>query len=108
MLGAVHLVDTLLPALATGTEDREDLMDEHARHMGHAYDVFATLIHSFYHSSLLQDLFFADAQDPLLRKGLTTVLAGDVWRDDNPFQRMLMSSKRRRKTLVPDLGSAAR
>lgn len=105
MLGATHLVDELLPALASGTEDREDLMDAHARHMAHGYNVFATLIHSFYHSRLLHGLFFTNDQDAMLRKGLTSVLAGDVWRDDNPFQRMLMGSKRRRREIMPQAGS---
>ncbi len=102
MLGAELLVDTLVPALRSGTEDRSDLLDAHQQHMGVGYNVFATLIHSFYHSNLLRDLFFAEEQDPLLRKGLTTVLAGDLWRDDNPFQEKLMGSARRRKILVDD------
>ena len=108
MLGGAHLVDVLSPALKRGDEARPDLMDDHARHMGHAYNVFATLVNSFYNSQLLHGLFFSEEQDPMLRKGLTSVLAGDVWRDDNPFQTMLMSSKRRRKELVPELvGPAA-
>ncbi len=101
MLAAEHIVDILVPALERGTEARPDLLDEHARHMSVAYDVFATLIHSFYHSNFLHDLFFSRDQDPLLRRGLTSVLAADVWRTDNPFQEMLMSSKRRRKELAP-------
>jgi hypothetical protein len=103
MVGAAHLVDALLPALRAGTEDDPGLMDAHVKHMGHAYNVFATLIRSFYHTSLLHGLFFAPEQDPILRKGLTTVLAGDVWRNDNPFQEKLMASQRRRFELVPDL-----
>jgi flavin-dependent dehydrogenase len=101
MVGAAHLVDALVPALRTKSEDDPALMDAHARHVGHAYNVFATLINSFYHTSLLHGLFFAPEQDPILRKGLTTVLAADVWRDDNPFQQKLMGSKRRVVTLVP-------
>ena len=108
MVGAEHLVDALVPALRDGTEGRPDLADEHARHMSIAYDVFATLIQSFYHSDLLHGLFFAKEQDPILRKGLTSVLAADVWRTDNPFQDMLMSSKRRRRELPPtQVGSGA-
>ena len=108
MVGALHMVDTLVPALRAGTEAEPSLMDEHARHVGHAYDVFATLINSFYHTSLLHGLFFfrSEDQDRELRKGLTSVLAGDVWRDDNPFQEKLMSSKRRRVQLVPQLHSS--
>ncbi|UJR85398.1 NAD(P)/FAD-dependent oxidoreductase [Sandaracinus amylolyticus] len=101
MVGASHLVDALIPALREEREADPALMDAHAKHVGHAYDVFATLINSFYHTGLLHGLFFAPEQDPMLRKGLTSVLAGDVWRDDNPFQQKLMSSKRRVISLPP-------
>jgi flavin-dependent dehydrogenase len=108
MVGAAHLVDTLVPALRGGREADPALMDAHARHLGHAYDVFATLINSFYHTGLLHGLFFAPEQDAELRRGLTSVLAGDVWRDDNAFQQKLMESKRRRIELVPRLLADAR
>ena len=106
MVGAADLVERLLPALKDGSEARVDLMDAHATHLAHAYNVFATLINSWYHTSLLHGLFFSAEQDVHLRKGVTSVLAGDVWRDDNPFQRKLMASVRRRKILVPELGAA--
>jgi len=102
VLGAELLVDTLTPALRRGTEECADLLDAHQRHMGVGYNVFATLIQNFYHSNLLHDLFFSRDQDPLLRRGLTSVLAGDLWRDDTPFQEKLMGSVRRRKILVDD------
>lgn len=104
MLSGELLARVLAHALKAGTESRADLMDEHVRHMGVGYNVFATLIKTFYHSDLLHDLVFSKDQDPALRKGLTSVLAGDLWRTDNPFQNMLMSSPRRRKILVPDAG----
>lgn len=103
MVGGAHLVDQLVPALREGREHGAALMDAHATHVGHAYNVFATLINSFYHTSLLHGLFFAPEQDAMLRKGLTSVLAGDVWRSDNPFQEKLMGSLRRRVELVPHL-----
>ncbi len=101
MLGAAHLVDALVPALADSREAASDLLDDHVRHMAHAYDVFATLIHAWYHSNLLHHLFFAPEPDPMMLRGVTSVLAGDVWRSDNPFQEKLMASKRRRQELVP-------
>jgi len=102
MLSGELLAHVLAQALNAGTESEPDLMDAHQRHMGVGYNVFATLIKTFYHSDLLHDLVFSRDQDEALRKGLTTVLAGDLWRTDNPFQNMLMSSQRRRKILVPD------
>ena len=106
MVGSADLVDRLVPALRDGSEARADLMNEHASHLAHGYNVFATLINSWYHTSLLHGLFFSSEQDAHLRKGVTSVLAGDVWRDDNPFQQKLMASVRRRKILVPELQPA--
>lgn len=102
MLSAELLAQVLGPAFAEGREAEPDLLDPHLRHMGVGYNVFATLIHTFYHSDLLHDLVFSREQDPAIRRGLTSVLAGDLWRTDNPFQNMLMGSHRRRKILVPD------
>lgn len=108
MVGAAHVADALVPALEEGTEARADLMDAHALHMAHAYEAFATLVNSWYHTSLLHMLFFSPRPDPVWKKGLTAMLAGDVWRSDNAFQDMLMSSKRRRKELVPELATGPR
>lgn len=96
MMGALHAVDDLVPALKEGREGDPHLMASHTAHMTHGYEVFATLILSLYQRRLLPGLFFTEDQESELRKGLTTVLAGDVWRDDNPFQNMLWSSGRRR------------
>ncbi len=103
MVGATDVADTVLEALAKSDEARADLMDAHAIHMMHAYNTFATLVNSWYHTSLLHTLFFSPEPNLEWKKGLTSILAGDVWRDDNAFQTMLLSSKRRRKELVPDL-----
>jgi hypothetical protein len=58
-----------------------------------AYDSFEQLIRRFYHTRLVSHLFFARTPDPQLRRGLISMLAGDVWRDDNPFQDMLRGSR---------------
>ena len=103
MVGTADMIDVLLPAMREGREAAPELMNAHVLHLAHGYDVFATLVNSWYHTTLLHGLFFAKEQDALLRRGVTSVLAGDVWRDDNPFQQKLMSSKRRKKVLVPEL-----
>lgn len=106
MVGAADVADTLIDALANNDEARADLMDPHALKMMHAYTTFATLVNSWYHTSLLHTLFFSPEPNLEWKKGLTSILAGDVWRDDNVFQTMLLSSKRRRKELVPHLVSS--
>lgn len=93
MLGAEKAVDMLLPALTAGEEANAELMAPWSLHMQPAYDAFEQLIRRFYHSRMVHHLFFAAEPDPALRRGLISVLAGDVWRRDNPFQTMLEGSR---------------
>jgi len=93
MLGAEKAVALLLAALDAGNEADPRLMAPWATHMQPAYDAFEQLIRRFYHTRLVAHLFFAAEPDPALRRGLISVLAGDVWRRDNPFQTMLEASR---------------
>lgn len=93
MMGAERTVDLLVPALAAGREADPALMAPVHGTMQVAYDSFEQLIRRFYHTRLVSHLFFAKTPDPQLRRGLISMLAGDVWRDDNPFQDMLRSSR---------------
>jgi flavin-dependent dehydrogenase len=95
MLGAEAVSDRLTPALAEGREDDPDLMKPVWTHMERAYVSMSSLIHAFYHTGLVRNLFFSKKPDPLMRAGLITILSLDVWRDDNPFQDMLLRSRRR-------------
>lgn len=96
MLGGERLADRLGAALVAGTEGDPDLMDGLSESMEIAYQSFASLVGSFYHRRLVQNLFFAENPDPVYRAGLISILAGDVFRDDNAFQKMLLSSERHR------------
>lgn len=95
MMGATELAQVLGAALSEGREHDPELLTGVEQKMQQAYDVFGALIHSFYHTNLVQNLFFYDDPDPTLRAGLISVLAGDVWRDDNAFQNMILRSARR-------------
>lgn len=93
MLGAERAADALIPALQRGDEADPQLLAAGYARMQVAYDSFEQLIRRFYHTRLVPHLFFARAPDPLLRRGLISMLAGDVWRSDNPFQDMLRGSR---------------
>jgi flavin-dependent dehydrogenase len=95
MLGAEAAVDLLVPALDRGEEADAALMAPWSEHMRVAYESFEQLIRRFYHTRMVSHLFFAAEPDPALRRGLISVLAGDVWRADNPFQNMLQASRLR-------------
>jgi flavin-dependent dehydrogenase len=92
---ASELADHLCGSLRQGGESDPDLAAPVASRMKYACRVFGTLVDAFYHTKLVDHLFFAERPDPEMRAGLITTLAGDVWRDDNGFQNRLLSSPRR-------------
>jgi flavin-dependent dehydrogenase len=96
MLGAERLADLLVEALPAGREAGSDFAKPIADHMHRAYVSFASLIWSFYNTNLVDNFFFAKNPRPDIRAGIVTLLSGDAWRADNPFQEMLLNSDRRR------------
>jgi flavin-dependent dehydrogenase len=101
MLGAERLADVLSPALHQGREGEPEAMVELESHMGAAYRSFGSLVHSFYNTDIVRNIFFAESPIADLRSGLISLLAGDVWRGDNRFQSMLLRSSRR---AMPEAG----
>jgi len=95
MAGAERLVELVSPALREETEADPELLAPLEAHMDKAYEIFGAVIRSFYHTNMVDNLFFYDDPDPKLRAGLISVLAGDLWRDDNPFVKLLLRSSRR-------------
>ncbi len=91
-LGAAeHVAESLIPALRTNTEAHPDLMAAHRERMYVAYRTFHTIAHRFYNSRMFDNLFFGDVPDEQMRAGLISLLAGDMWRDDNLFQRAVLA-----------------
>jgi flavin-dependent dehydrogenase len=100
ILGAEQLADLLSPALRVGREAEPELMAPMAAHMQRAYDSFSRLIYRFYNRNIVRNLFFNPSPPARMREGVISVLAADVWREDNPFQDMLL---RGRSQQAPDL-----
>jgi flavin-dependent dehydrogenase len=96
MLGGERFADVLTSALREGREADPELTRPVSEHMAVAYTAFGSLVGAFYQTKLIEHIFFAKDPVPAMRQGLISTLAGDVWRDDNEFQRMLLASKRRR------------
>ncbi len=93
MVGASLVTDTLTRALADECEDAPELMSDVSSDMQRAYQCFTSLIHRFYHRKIVHNLFFSPDPDPLMRRGLISLLAGDVWRTDNPFHDLLLRAR---------------
>jgi flavin-dependent dehydrogenase len=92
MLSGEALADRLGPALDAGSEATPDLMAAHEKRMETGYRSFAGLIGRFYDHAIVRNLFFAGSDSEAYRPGIISVLGGDLWRDDNPFQKLLLSS----------------
>jgi len=92
MLAGESLAGKLSPALRAGTEASPDLLAAHAKRMEIGYKTFAGIVYRFYHAELVHRLFFQETDGEPLRAGITSVLGADFWRDDNPFQQMLLNS----------------
>jgi hypothetical protein len=69
-------------------------MDPMKEKMKRAYDTFAGLVYRFYNTKFVDNIIFGAPKDGRFRDGVISVLAGDVYREDNPFQEMLLQSKR--------------
>jgi flavin-dependent dehydrogenase len=84
----------LIPALEAGSEAEPELMVPVEMSMRKGYDTFAALVYRFYNTNFVDNLIFGAPDEGRLRAGVISVLAGDVFRDDNDFQDMLLSSRR--------------
>jgi flavin-dependent dehydrogenase len=95
LAGGERLADLLAPALAESREGDPDLMAPLAAHMSVAYEAFSRFIQRFYNTGLIDNVLLAERHpSQMFRSGVISVLAADLWRDDNPFQNMLMSARR--------------
>ena len=110
-LGLCHgvwLGEALAEKIRAGHEADPSLAKPVQEKMAHGYTCIGSLVSAFYNTQMIRLLFFAERPIPLMRAGLITMLAGDVWRDDNPLQDMLLKSKRRVFSPGQDLSTALR
>ncbi len=107
MESGARLAELLAPALREGREADPELTASIAAYMRTGYVSMGSLIHSFYNRNLVRNIFFAPNPEPEYRAGLVTLLAGDMWREDNRFRRMLLSSSRRLSAIVELLGESS-
>jgi flavin-dependent dehydrogenase len=93
MLGAQQLVGRLAPAFQAGREADPELNAAAETKMQLGYDSFASLVYRFYNTRFVDNFLMGAPSDGALRPSVTSVLAGDVLRPDNPFRDMLLASR---------------
>jgi flavin-dependent dehydrogenase len=94
VVSAELMADLLVPAMHEGRAHEADLMKPLVDHMDRAYQTFGRFIHRFYNSRLIDNILLTKYVNPQYRQGVISVLAADVWREDNPFQSMLLEARR--------------
>ncbi len=79
---------------STVSENKPFDLESYHDEMRRGYDTFQRIIERFYRVGWAMDTFFLENKTEDLVRQITTILAGDVWRHDNPFQNMLLASQR--------------
>ncbi|MBY0402110.1 tryptophan 7-halogenase [Myxococcota bacterium] len=102
ILRAIEVSKRLLPALDEKREGDPALMKPMEDATKRAYETFASLVFRFYNTNFIDNMIFGAPDEGRFRAGVISVLAGDVFRDDNPFQDMLLRSRRHAIRTTPD------
>jgi flavin-dependent dehydrogenase len=98
---AEKVADRLHPALAAGTEDDPLLHaadDEHYTLGFHSMQLF---VERYYKYNMVHHLFFEAERNEAIKNDIAALLSGDLWRDDNEFQRMLLQGRQNRGAAKP-------
>jgi flavin-dependent dehydrogenase len=93
LISARGLVQQLAPALESGVEADADLYLAESTRMQEGYRAFALLIHRFYNTRWVDNVVLNSPSNGNLRASVTSMLAGDVWRQGNLFRDMLLRSR---------------
>ena len=84
------MADEIDAALQDGRELRLEAFDARLKV---AYRTFEQVIRRFYRPGWAQNVFLAEDKPDRLLREMTSVLAGDVWRDDNRWQAALLQAR---------------
>lgn len=95
LVSAESFADRLDGALRTRQEHEPSLMRDHQQFMERGYQAFERFVGRFYTTDVAHHLLLAEDPPAEMKRGVIAMLAGDVWRDDNPFQRVLFAARRR-------------
>jgi flavin-dependent dehydrogenase len=94
---AEMVADRLHQALIEGREGDEGIhsVDDDDYMIG--FNSMRLFVERFYHAGLLHNLFFVAERNPELKEDIQGLLSGDLWTDDNDFQKKLLRSRQAQK-----------
>jgi len=79
---------------ATVANDLPLDLSAYHQEMERGYKTFERIIERFYRPGWASGVFFLEHKPEDILRQITTILAGDVWRQDNPFQNKLLADAR--------------
>jgi flavin-dependent dehydrogenase len=94
LVSAARMSELLLPALRKGGEHDPELMLPLEREMRRGMDTFAAMIDRFYHTRFAEHFLLSPRREEHVFAGIVSVLAGDVFRQGNAFQEMLLGGRK--------------
>lgn len=91
--GAERVADRLRRALESGTEGDAGLHAVDDTHYTSGFRSMQLFVERFYQYDMVQRLFFQADQNESIKNDIAALLSGDLWREDNDFQRMLLEGR---------------
>ncbi len=94
---AERVVDRLHQALIAQSEDNPNLHreDDKKYHLG--FRSMRLFVERFYRYDMVHHLFFEADRNEQIKNDIASLLSGDLWREENEFQRMLLQGRQTRK-----------
>ncbi len=91
---AERMADRLHPALVAQQENDPKLHSIDAVDHDRGFDTMYAMIERFYHSGLVDNLFFESERHPRIKQEIGELLGGEFWNNDNLFQQSMLNSRR--------------
>ena len=92
LVTAHQLKDHLIPNII---QDQPLQLDAWYLQMQRGYQTFERVVDRFYRPGWVENMIFVEDKTEELTLQLNTILAGDVWRHDNPLQNRFLANTRR-------------
>ena len=93
---AETLADRLHPALLNHSEADPALHSADDPHYQRAFRSMQLFVERFYRYDMVHHLFFEADRSEAIKNDIAALLSGDLWREDNEFQRMLLQGRQNR------------
>ncbi len=90
------VADQLHEALLLGNEADPEIQNSGDEAYQRGFTTMYLMIERFYCTDIMQNLFFEQDRHPRIKKEIEAILAGDLWKEGNEFQKGLLAGRSRK------------